>query len=75
MNKSELLSLKNIIQNLEMANEDLMSMLHLLNITQEEREMLENLVIATDDKIEQIKASKISQLDEHVNFDELSTTI
>ena len=75
MNKSELLSLKNIIENLEMANEDLMSMLHLLNITQEEREMLENLVIATDDKIEQIKASKISQLDEHVNFEELSTTI
>lgn len=75
MNKSELLSLKNIIQNLEMANEDLMSMLHLLNITQEEREMLENLVIATDNKIEQIKASKISQLDEHVNFEELSTTI
>ena len=75
MNKSELLSLKNIIQNLEMANEDLMSMLHLLNITQEEREMLENLVIATDDKIGQIKASKISQLGEHVNFDELSTTI
>ena len=75
MNKSELLSLKNIIENLEMANEDLMSMLHLLNITQEEREMLENLVIATDNKIEQIKASKISQLDEHVNFDELSTTI
>ena len=75
MNKSELLSLKNIIQNLEMANEDLMSMLHLLNITQEEREMLENLVITTDDKIDQIKSSKISQLDEHVNFDELSTTI
>lgn len=75
MNKSELLSLKNIIENLEMANEDLMSMLHLLNITQEEREMLENLVIATDNKIEQIKASKISQLDEHVNFEELSTTI
>ena len=75
MNKSELLSLKNIIQNLEMANEDLMSMLHLLNITQEEREMLENLVIATDNKIEQIKLSKISQLDEHVNFEELSTTI
>lgn len=75
MNKSELLSLKNIIQNLEMANEDLMSMLHLLNITQEEREMLENLVIATDNKIEQIKVSKISQLDEHVNFEELSTTI
>ena len=75
MNKSELLSLKNIIQNLEMANEDLMSMLHLLNITQEEREMLENLVITTDDKIDQIKSSKISQLDEHVNFEELSTTI
>ena len=75
MNKSELLSLKNIIENLEMANEDLMSMLHLLNITQEEREKLENLVIATDDKIDQIKSSKISQLDEHVNFDELSTTI
>lgn len=75
MNKSELLSLKNIIENLEMANEDLMSMLHLLNVTEEEREKLENLVIATDDKIEQIKASKISQLDEHVNFDELSTTI
>lgn len=75
MNKSELLSLKNIIENLEMANEDLMSMLHLLNITQEEREMLENLVITTDDKIDQIKSSKISQLDEHVNFDELSTTI
>ena len=75
MNKSELLSLKNIIENLEMANEDLMSMLHLLNITQEEREMLENLVIATDDKIDQIKSSKLSQLDDHVNFDELSTTI
>ena len=75
MNKSELLSLKNIIENLEMANEDLMSMLHLLNVTEEEREKLENLVIATDDKIDQIKSSKLSQLDDHVNFDELSTTI
>ena len=72
MNKEDLKVLKRVIENLETANSNLMDMLHLLNITENERELLENLAIITQDKIDQIKLTRISELDEHVDFQELN---
>ena len=72
MNKEDLKVLKRVIENLETANSNLMDMLHLLNITENERELLENLAIITQDKIDQIKSTRISELDEHVDFQELN---
>ena len=72
MNKEDLKVLKRVIENLETANSNLMDMLHLLNITENERELLENLAIITQDKIDQIKSTRISELDEHVDFQEIN---
>ena len=72
MIKEDLKVLKRVIENLETANSNLMDMLHLLNITENERELLENLAIITQDKIDQIKSSRISELDEHVDFQEIN---
>ena len=72
MNKDNLNALKRTIENLETANEQLMDMIHLLNITENERELLENLVIITQDKIDQIKTTRISELDQHVDFQEMN---
>lgn len=69
MKKDTLMVTRDIILDLETANENLNQMLDLLNITDEERRRIEDAILVTIEKIEHIKKSKISNLQEHVDIE------
>lgn len=69
MKKDTLMVARDIIIDLETANENLNQMLDLLNITDEERRRIEDAILVTIEKIEQIKKSKISNLQEYVDIE------
>lgn len=69
MKKDTLMVTRDIILDLETANENLNQMLDLLNITDEERRRIEDAILVTIEKIEYIKKSKISNLQEHVDIE------
>ena len=71
MNKNQLFRLKNIMEEIEIANEQLADMIDLLNVTESERNRILDAVQVTDEKIREIKQSNISELDNHVDFEYL----
>lgn len=73
MKKSTLLTIRDIIQTIETSNRNLYDMLDLLNITPEERIQIENAMLVTLEKIEKIKQSKISELNQHIDVDYIDT--
>ena len=73
MKKSTLLTIKDIIQTIETSNRNLYEMLDLLNITPEERIIIENAMLVTLEKIEMIKQSKLSELNQHIDVDYIDT--
>ena len=73
MKKSTLLTIRDIIQTIETSNRNLYEMLDLLNITPEERITIENAMLVTLEKIEMIKQSKLSELDQHIDVDYIDT--
>ena len=73
MKKSTLLTIRDIIQTIETSNRNLYDMLDLLNITPEERIIIENAMLVTLEKIEMIKQSKLSELNRHIDVDYIDT--
>lgn len=73
MKKSTLLTIRDIIQTIETSNRNLYDMLDLLNITPEERIIIENAMLVTLEKIEMIKQSKLSELSQHIDVDYIDT--
>ena len=73
MKKSTLLTIRDIIQTIETSNRNLYEMLDLLNITPEERITIENAMLVTLEKIEMIKQSKLSELNQHIDVDYIDT--
>lgn len=73
MKKSTLLTIRDIIQTIETSNRNLYDMLDLLNITPEERIIIENAMLVTLEKIEMIKQSKLSELNQHIDVDYIDT--
>lgn len=73
MKKSTLLTIRDIIQTIEISNHNLYEMLDLLNITPEERTIIENAMLVTLEKIEMIKQSKLSELNQHIDVDYIDT--
>ena len=71
MNKNQLFKLKNIMEEIEIANEQLVDMIDLLNVTESERNRILDAMQVTDEKIREIKRSNISELSEHVDFEYL----
>lgn len=71
MNKNQLFRLKNIMEEIEIANEQLADMIDLLNVTESERNRILDAMQVTDEKIREIKQSNISELDNHVDFEYL----
>ena len=71
MNKNQLFRLKSAIEEVEIANEQLLEMIELLNVTESERNRILDAVQVSDEKIREIKRSNISELSEHVNFEYL----
>ena len=71
MNRNQLFRLKSAIEEIEIANEQLLEMIDLLNVTESERNRILDAVQVSDEKIREIKRSNISELSEHVNFEYL----
>ena len=73
MKKSTLILISNIINQLDDAGEKLFEMLDLLNLTPEEKLKIEDMVLVTKEKIENIKKSQISDLDQHIDVNYIET--
>lgn len=74
MTKNTLLLIKDIVEELELANSNLVDLLDFLNITGDERKRIEDAIIITREKTDAIKRTQISQLDEHIDINYLETT-
>ena len=73
MKKSTLILISNIINQLDDAGEKLFEMLELLNLTPEEKLKIEDMILITKEKIETIKKSQISDLDQHIDVNYIET--
>lgn len=73
MNKNTLILISNIINQLDDAGEKLFEMLELLNLTPEEKLKIEDMILVTKEKIEIIKKSQISNLDQHIDVNYIET--
>lgn len=73
MKKSTLMLISNIINQLDDAGEKLFEMLDLLNLTPEEKLKIEDMILVTKEKIENIKKSQISNLDQHIDVNYIET--
>lgn len=69
MKKSTLLTIKDILLSVDNANRNLYEMLDLLNITSEERAIIEDAIMVAAEKIEQIRRSQINELNQHMDVD------
>ena len=73
MKKSTLILISNIINQLDDAGEKLFEMIDLLNLTPEEKLKIEDMILVTKEKIEIIKKSQISNLDQHIDVNYIET--
>lgn len=73
MKKSTLMLISNIINQLDDAGEKLFEMIDLLNLTPEEKLKIEDMILVTKEKIETIKKSQISNLDQHIDVNYIET--
>ena len=73
MNKNTLILISNIINQLDDVGEKLFEMLDLLNLTPEEKLKIEDMILVTKEKIETIKKSQISNLDQHIDVNYIET--
>lgn len=69
MKKSTLLTIKDIILAIDNSNRNLYEMLDLLNVTPDERLRIEDAIMVTAEKIEQIRRSQITELNQHMDVD------
>ena len=73
MKKSTLILISSIVNQLDDAGEKLFEMLDLLNLTPEEKLKIEDMILVTKEKIETIKKSQISDLDQHIDVNYIQT--
>ena len=73
MKKSTLILISSIVNQLDDAGEKLFEMLDLLNLTPEEKLKIEDMILVTKEKIETIKKSQISNLDQHIDVNYIET--
>lgn len=73
MKKSTLMLISSIVNQLDDAGEKLFEMLDLLNLTPEEKLKIEDMILVTKEKIENIKKSQISDLDQHIDVNYIET--
>ena len=73
MKKSTLILISSIVNQLDDAGEKLFEMLDLLNLTPEEKLKIEDMILVTKEKIETIKKSQISDLDQHIDVNYIET--
>lgn len=67
MKKSTLITIAEIINLIDNSNRDLYNMMELLNMTTEELNKVDGAIMVVAEKIERIKKSNISDLDNHID--------
>jgi hypothetical protein len=75
MKKSTLIAIADIVNNLDRSSRDLYMMLDTLNITEEERIKIEEMITTITEKLIQLRRSNISELDNHIDVNYIETRI
>ena len=75
MKKSTLITIADIVNNLDNSARDLYEMLDLLNVTENEKERIIDAIMVTAEKIAQLRRAKISELDEFIDVNYIETHI
>lgn len=75
MRKSTLITIGDIIHNLDGANKELYDMLELINLADDEMSKVVDSIFVLSDKIERIKQSKLNELPEHIDIDYIENTM
>ena len=75
MRKSTLITIGDIIHNLDGANKELYDMLELINLADDEMSKVIDSIFVLSDKIERIKQSKLNELSEHIDIDYIENTM
>jgi hypothetical protein len=75
MKKSTLIAIADIVNNLDSSSRDLYMMLDTLNITEEERIKIEEMITTITEKLIQLRRSNISELDNHIDVNYIETRI
>ena len=75
MKKSTLITIADIVNNLDNSSRDLYEMLDLLNVTEEEKQKIIDSIMVVAEKIAQLKRAKINELDEYIDVNYIETHI
>jgi hypothetical protein len=75
MKKSTLITIADIVNNIDNSTRDLYEMLDLLNVTENEKERITDAIMITAEKIAQLRRAKISELDEFIDVNYIETHI
>lgn len=67
MKKSTLITIAEIVNMVDKSNRELYDMLELLNLTPEELNKIDGAIMVVAEKIERIKKSNISDLENHID--------
>lgn len=71
MDKKSLYTLADIIQSLDRSNRSLFELLDTMNLTQSEREKIEDSIFVIMEKLDTIRRTNIKDLPEHVDFEQI----
>lgn len=71
MDKKSLYTLADIIQSLDRSNRNLFELLDTMNLTQSEREKIEDSIFVIMEKLDTIRRTNIKDLPEHVDFEQI----
>lgn len=71
MDKKSLYTLADIIQSLDRSNRNLFDLLDTMNLTQSEREKIEDSIFVIMEKLDTIRRTNIKDLSEHVDFEQI----
>lgn len=71
MDKKSLYTLADIIQSLDRSNRNLFDLLDTMNLTQSEREKIEDSIFVIMEKLDTIRRTNIKDLPEHVDFEQI----
>lgn len=69
MKKSTLITIADIVNNIDRSNKELYEMIELLNVTPEEMNKIVDAIMVTAEKITQLKRANIKDLDKFVDVD------
>lgn len=75
MRKNTLVTIGDIIHNLDKSNKELYDMIELINLADDEMSRVIDSIFVLSDKIERIKQSKLSELAEHIDVDYIENTM